>query len=328
MAYPIGISTTATPIIFGPMILSSDHITATGDLHTTVTVTISKNGGAFGAPSGAITWLGSGWYAIAGNATDSNTAGPIAVHASVATNDPFDQTVAFVVDPTVAQFGANMVQANGQTISAAAGVTLPASVADNADLEELLVTVGAAGAGLTAIPLAGDFSATMKTSLQTAADAAITANITIIEINADVDELITTIGAAGAGLTAVGDTSGTTTLLSRVSATRAGYFDNLSGGAVALAVSLPSNFSALGITAGGKISEVVLTDTLTTYTGNAPQTGDTYALANGTSGFVALKGDTASILTDAAALVVGVNLARINNIPVNGAGTSGSPWGP
>lgn len=35
--------------------------------------------------------------------------------------------------------------------------------------------------------------------------------------------------------TTVADTSGTTTLLSRLSATRAGYLDNLSGGAVALA---------------------------------------------------------------------------------------------
>ncbi len=35
--------------------------------------------------------------------------------------------------------------------------------------------------------------------------------------------------------------------------------------------------------------------TLTTYTGNTPQTGDTYALANGASGFAAIKVDTAAI---------------------------------
>lgn len=43
------------------------------------------------------------------------------------------------------------------------------------------------------------------------------------------------IGANGSGLTSVGDTSGVTTLLSRLTGTRAGYLDNLSGGAVALA---------------------------------------------------------------------------------------------
>lgn len=48
------------------------------------------------------------------------------------------------------------------------------------------------------------------------------------------------IGANGAGLTAVGDTSGTTTLLSRLSSARAGYLDNLSAGAVALASALSS----------------------------------------------------------------------------------------
>jgi len=38
--------------------------------------------------------------------------------------------------------------------------------------------------------------------------------------------------------------------------------------------------------------------TVTTLTGHTAQTGDVYALANGASGFVALKGDTAAILLD------------------------------
>jgi hypothetical protein len=37
---------------------------------------------------------------------------------------------------------------------------------------------------------------------------------------------------------------------------------------------LPSNFAALGINASGHVSRVVLVDTLTTYTGNTPQTAD------------------------------------------------------
>ena len=44
-----------------------------------------------------------------------------------------------------------------------------------------------------------------------------------------------------------------------------------------LTQAFPANFAALGITSAGKISEVVLCDTLTTYTGNVPQTGDAYA---------------------------------------------------
>jgi len=53
-----------------------------------------------------------------------------------------------------------------------------------------------------------------------------------------------------------------------------------------LTQAFPANFAALGITAGGHVSNV---DTLTTYTGNTPQTGDGYAiLNNGTYGNSAL----------------------------------------
>lgn len=40
-------------------------------------------------------------------------------------------------------------------------------------------------------------------------------------------EVVALIGVAGAGLTAIGDTSGTTTLLARLTAPRAGYLDNI-----------------------------------------------------------------------------------------------------
>lgn len=92
MGYPIQQSTAVLPIVFGPVVLSSDHITPVGDLHTTIAVTISKNGSAFAAPAGAISFVGNGYFAIAANATDSNTLGPIVVNATVATADPFDDT--------------------------------------------------------------------------------------------------------------------------------------------------------------------------------------------------------------------------------------------
>lgn len=74
------------------------------------------------------------------------------------------------------------------------------------------------------------------------------------------------IGVAGVGLTNLGD-SRIANLDAAVSSRMATF-------------TLPTNFSALGITAGGKISGVVLADTLTTYTGNTPQTGDVFATAN------------------------------------------------
>lgn len=116
MAYDILKGGSTSVILVGPVILSSDHITgATG---ITLTVTISKNGAAFGSPAGAVTEISSGWYKIAGNATDSNTAGPIAVHATGAGCDPFDGVMVQVVDPTLAIYGVNVVQENQVSNSA------------------------------------------------------------------------------------------------------------------------------------------------------------------------------------------------------------------
>lgn len=50
--------------------------------------------------------------------------------------------------------------------------------------------------------------------------------------------------------------------------------------------------------ATNKVQGVVLVDTLTTYTSNTPQTGDTYALANGAAGFVAIDTVVDAILDD------------------------------
>ncbi len=87
MGFPIKQSQTAQPLVF-LLVLSSDHITGATGLSPTVT--LSKNGGSFGSPAGAVTEIGNGWYKVAGNATDTATLGPLLLHASVATADPTD----------------------------------------------------------------------------------------------------------------------------------------------------------------------------------------------------------------------------------------------
>lgn len=80
-------SSTAQPLLF-LLVLASDHVTpATG---LSPAVTLSKSGGAFASPSGAVTEIANGWYKVAGNATDTGTLGPLVLHASVATADPAD----------------------------------------------------------------------------------------------------------------------------------------------------------------------------------------------------------------------------------------------
>lgn len=87
-------NSTGRPVTFFHT-LASDHVTGATGL--TPTVTISKNGGAFAAAAGAVTELGSGWYVLAGNATDRNTLGELAIHSvGGGASDPADQRYVIV----------------------------------------------------------------------------------------------------------------------------------------------------------------------------------------------------------------------------------------
>lgn len=87
MSYEIKQSSTAYPLVF-LMVDSSDHITAKTGLSPTVT--LSKSGGSFASPSGSVSEIGSGWYKVAGNATDTGTLGPLVLHATGTGADPVD----------------------------------------------------------------------------------------------------------------------------------------------------------------------------------------------------------------------------------------------
>ena len=71
------------------MVDEADHIT--GKTGLTPTVTISKNGGSFASPSGAVTELANGWYLLAGHATDRDTLGDLLIHATGSGADPMDE---------------------------------------------------------------------------------------------------------------------------------------------------------------------------------------------------------------------------------------------
>lgn len=72
--------------------LASDGISpATGK---TIAVVISKNGAAFGNPSGGATnatEIGNGWYYVDLSTTDTGTAGPLVVRGTEATINPTEQ---------------------------------------------------------------------------------------------------------------------------------------------------------------------------------------------------------------------------------------------
>lgn len=102
---------TARPLLF-KLTLTGTTTPATGK---TPTVTISKSGGAFASPAGAVSEVGSGIYKIAGNATDANTLGPLIIHATEATCDTVDEVIGVVAfDPSTAYavVGSAMTLAN------------------------------------------------------------------------------------------------------------------------------------------------------------------------------------------------------------------------
>jgi|SRR5688572_2933376 len=97
------LGSTTFPITF-LLTLSSDRVTGAPGLSPVVT--LSKNGGAFAAAAGAVVEIGDGWYALAGNATDRDTLGELALHATAATADPADQRYVIVPwDPFDANLG-------------------------------------------------------------------------------------------------------------------------------------------------------------------------------------------------------------------------------
>lgn len=86
MGYAITQSTTSQPLLF--FMQDSAASRFAGKTGLTCTVTLSKNGGSFASPAGAVVEVGNGWYAVAGNATDSATLGPLTLYATASGADP------------------------------------------------------------------------------------------------------------------------------------------------------------------------------------------------------------------------------------------------
>ena len=75
------------PILFF-MAQSADHVS--GLAGASPAVTVSKNGGAFAAPAGAVAEVGNGWYRLTPTGGDVTTNGVFLLHATAAGGDPAD----------------------------------------------------------------------------------------------------------------------------------------------------------------------------------------------------------------------------------------------
>lgn len=138
--YDVQQSTTAFPLVF-LLISSTDHIT--GLTGATVTVTLSKSGAAFASPSGAVTEIGNGWYKVAGNATDTATLGPLALHATASGADPTD-----ALFPVVSY---NPQSATAFITSIASVGTLTTYTGNTPQTGDSFARIGSTGSGLTSL---------------------------------------------------------------------------------------------------------------------------------------------------------------------------------
>jgi hypothetical protein len=139
MGYAIKQSSTAQPLLF--FMQDSAASRFLGKTGLTCTVTLSKNGGSFASPAGAVSEVGNGWYAVAGNATDSGTLGPLTLYATASGADPC--TVEFTVVAYDPQSATSLGLSDIIAIKAKTD-NLPSDPADASDIAASFSTVNSA----------------------------------------------------------------------------------------------------------------------------------------------------------------------------------------
>jgi len=148
------------------MVSSTDHIT--GVAGATLTITASKDGGAFSAISPVVTNLGSGWYSLALTTVHTDTLGDLALHVTATGCDPSDVLVDIVAyDPEDATaLGISRIDAAVTTRAAPGaemGLSAGAVNATSAPNLDAAVSSRLATAGYTAPDNAGITAVKAKT---------------------------------------------------------------------------------------------------------------------------------------------------------------------
>lgn len=244
-------SSTAQPLVF-LMVDSTDHVSAKTGLSPTVT--LSKSGAAFASPAGAVTEIGSGWYKVAGDATDTNALGPLILHATGTGADPVDVLYSVVAyDPQdVVRLGLS---------------SLPNVVS------------GSAGALITAGTGTAQLSTSSGQVLNQSGTGAGQLDFTSGVVKTNVTQLLGTAwltpGTAGTPDVNVKLWNGLTTVALPLVPTVAGRALDVSTGGEA-GVDW-ANVGTPGSTVNLSATTTNLVNTLTTYTGNTVQTGDSFA---------------------------------------------------
>lgn len=203
-------SATANVMVF--MTDSADHVSGKASL--TLTITASKDGGAFASISPTVTERGSGWYSLALTASHTDTLGDLALHVTGSGADPSDLACRVV---------AGALDADVSSRLAAAGYTAPdnATIATiQADTNDLQTRLPAALVGGRIDASVGAMAAGVVTAAAVATDA--------IDGDAIAASAVTELQAGLALSSQVDALEGdTATLLARLTSGRASNLDNL-----------------------------------------------------------------------------------------------------
>lgn len=185
------------------------------------------------------------------------------------------------VSTTTAQLGVNVVKINAQTATAAAGVTFPSSIASPTNITGGTITTVT---NLTNAPTAGDFTATMKASITTAATAATPTAAAVTgavgSVNGNVGGNVT--GTVGSVVGAVGSVTGLT--------------------ASNLDTTVSSRLATSGYTAPPSASTIASAVYTGTMTESYPTQGSTFTLAQAVyqlvqqAGQMSISGTTETVL--------------------------------
>jgi len=298
MALPLKYNTASQTIILGPFLDDTDGKTAeTGLSIANTDIKLAKHNATSFANknSGGATHIANGYYYCTLDATDTNTLGRLVIAVNMSGALPvwheFEVISAQEFD---AFYGSSYAQVDVRQIAGSAVSTTTAQIGVN--------VVNVAGTAQTARDLGAQLDATISSR---AAAATALSNTTWTDTRAGyLDNLTRLVGtiAAGTHNPQSGDAYAVVSdatygnaqikgyvddLESRLTATRAGYLDNLSGGAVALNADVQTLLTRIiGTLASGT---------------HHPQSGDAYAVVtNGTYGNSALKSaiDTVDSVVD------------------------------
>lgn len=133
------------------MVDSTDHVT--GKTGLTLTITASKDGGAFASISPTVTERGNGWYSLALTASHTDTLGDLALHITGAAADPADMVLLVEAGATDADVSTRLPTASYSAPPAASAIR--AEIDANSTKLDVAISTRLSSAGYTAPDNAG-----------------------------------------------------------------------------------------------------------------------------------------------------------------------------